>query len=111
MTNLINVYPFVKNPCDFTEIENSKIVIAVKEAEKGNLKLLKEMYSDGFVFGHEYLVKGSYKLMGWFFNLSPYCKKYLVKKKHYGWIEYEAPNKTCLYKMIGRHNVIEIIEK
>lgn len=106
-----NIYPFVENPVDINTLKDSNIMIAINEAEKRNLKPLKQMYHKGYVFGAEHLIKGYYKLMGWFFDLSPYCKTYLVKEKYYGWQEYKAPNKTCLYNIIGKHNVLEIIEK
>lgn len=110
MKKLSNVRPFVENPCDYDKVMDSKIGHAVLEAEKGNLKPLKEMYIS-FAFNDDLLIQGSYKLLGWFFDLAPYCKKYLVNIKHIGWKEYKTPNKTCLYNIIGRHNVLEIIEK
>jgi hypothetical protein len=105
------IYAFVEKPAELEKLDESKIMIAYNEAKKGNLKPLKAMYHDGYVVGSEHLVKGYYKLLGWVFDLSDYCKTYLVNVKHYGWTEYKTPNKTCLYNIIGRHNVIEIIEK
>lgn len=105
------IYPFVDNPIELEKIEGSSIMIAYREAEKGNLKPLKAMYSGGYIFGHEHLIRGAYRLQGWYFNLSKFCKTYLVKDKYGYWCEYQTPNKTCLYNMIGRHNVAEIIEK
>ncbi|MGX5608841.1 hypothetical protein ACWKTZ_20945 [Bacillus cereus] len=105
------IYPFVEKPCEIEELNDSTIMKAYREAEKGNLKPLKDMYKSRFGFGHEHLVKGYYKLGGWFFDLSDFCKDYLVKDKNGSWTEYTTPNKTCLYNMIGRHNVVEIIER
>ena len=107
----MNAWAFVKEPADFEQLAESRIVKAVKAADNGNMKPLKEMYSSIATFGGTYLLKGGYKLLGWYFDLTPYCKTYLVNEKHYGWQEYRTPNKTCLYNMIGRHNVLEIIEK
>jgi hypothetical protein len=102
---------FVNEPADLEKLKDSNIMIAYNSAKEGNLKPLKAMYHKGYSFGSEYLIKGYYKLLGWQFDLSEFCKDYLVKVKYHGWIEYKAPNKTCLYNIIGRHNVLDIIER
>ena len=104
-----SLYAFTEN-ADINDIKESAAYKALKEAEAGDLKPLKSMYTSGYVFGSEHLKNGSYRLMGWVFDFTPYCKRYLVNVKYYGWQEYKTPNKTCLYNLIGRHNVIEILE-
>ncbi len=51
-----------------------------------------------------------YKSGGWCFPLEAYLKKYWVKTKYYGIVEYYAVNKTAIRNKIGSHNIIKIIE-
>lgn len=51
-----------------------------------------------------------YKCGGWCFPLTAYLKKYWVKTKHYGIVEYYAVNKTAIRNEVGSHNVIKIVE-
>lgn len=102
-----NIQAFTESPRNINNMLGSPIVIAVIEAEKGNLQPLKEMYGK---FTSD-LIKGYYKLGGWQFHLRKYCKRYLVKHKYEDiWREYYTPNKTCLYNVVGRSNIDEIIE-
>ena len=105
-----NVYQFVNEPREFEDLRESNVYKAMEAANNGDLSLLKNLYTDGYSFGAEHLQNGSYKLFGWYFDFKPFCKRYLVNLKYYGWTEYTTPNKTCLYRLIGRHNVIEIHE-
>jgi len=52
---------------------------------------------------------GTYKNMGYAYDLKPYLKKYLYKL-HGRWHEAYAPNKTSLRKMVYG-TITEIIEK
>ena len=109
----MNAFKFVKWDVEPLEsLKNSQIYKAIENAEKGNLKELKDMYYSPCAFGIEYLLKGYYKLQGWQFDVSEYCKEYLVKEKYRNsFIKYLAPNKTCLYNALGgRHKVEEIYE-
>lgn len=103
-----NVYPFVNQPAEFEVLSETRIVKALQAAEQGDLKPLKAMYMEGGLMQQDYLIKGYYRLRGWHFDLKPYCKRYLVNQKHYGWQEFYAPYKTALYAVLGRHNVLEI---
>lgn len=51
-----------------------------------------------------------YKRGGWCFPLANYLRKYWVKTKYYGIVEYYAVNKTAIRNEIGSHNVIKIVE-
>jgi hypothetical protein len=64
------------------------------------MDFLKSKYDKGCIFGLDHLQKmGSYKLMGWCFNFTPFMNKYLVKQNGY-WEEYFAPNNSMLRKSI-----------
>ena len=54
--------------------------------------------------------EGTYKLLGWVYDFRDDLKRYVVKIKHYGWIEYYASNRTRLRKALGSHNIIKILE-
>lgn len=49
------------------------------------------------------------KFMGWRFDLKPYLKKYWVKTKYYGILEYYAINKTAIRKALKSH-CLKIVE-
>ena len=108
----MKAYKFTQTEKELKELEGSRIYNAMLEAERGNLKPLKEMYIR-FSFGSEYLIKGYYKLQGWLFDVESYCKTYLVKLRGSdSYREYKAPNKTCLYNVLGgRYYVIDILER
>lgn len=82
-------------------------VKAMIEADNGNTKPIKELYSNN---GDITLLDGAIRRAGWEFDLRPYCKKFWVKTKWYGIREYYAPNKTSVRKILGSHNVLEIVE-
>jgi hypothetical protein len=50
-----------------------------------------------------------YKCGGWCFPLAPYLRRYWVKTKYYGILEYFAVNKTAIRKAL-KSEVIEIVE-
>ena len=67
-----------------------KIPQALQEYDNGNKKpfnALKIATTDPY-----------YKSGGWCFPLSPYLRKYWVKTKYYGILEYYAVNKTAIRK-------------
>lgn len=106
-------YKFVSWDVDPLEtLKDSKIYKAIESAIAGDMKPLKAMYSDRFCFGHDSLLQGYYKLQGWKFFLEPFCRTFLVKRKYDNvFYEYLAPNKTCLYNLLGgRHNVSKVYE-
>lgn len=49
------------------------------------------------------------KVGGWCFDLKPYLKRYWVKTKYYGILEYYAINKTVIRKELKSY-CLEIIE-
>ena len=50
-----------------------------------------------------------YKIAGWAFDLRPYLRKFWVKTKYYGILEYYAVNKTAIRNELKSH-CIKIIE-
>src|SRR5574344_1413648 len=107
----MKVNAFIKNAATMETLKSSKIYKAVTAADNGDLSLLKDMYQE-CCCGHECLEKGFYLLSGWKFDISEFCKSYLVKFKYDTcWREYKAPNKTCLYRIIGKRYISEICEK
>ena len=59
---------------------------------------------DSFSFSDGCIVK----LQGWLFNYKPYCKRYLVHYKYYGWEEVWHFDKTAIRK--NNTGIIEIVE-
>ncbi len=109
----MTAYKFVKwDVPALKDLAESRIYKAIEAAEAGNLKPLKQMYTL-CGFGVDSLLKGYYKLQGWYFDISKYCKTFLVRfKNDSSFYQYMAPNKTCLYSALGgRHLLSECIEK
>jgi hypothetical protein len=105
----MNYYHFTTwEPADINGVLQARIPQAMKAANEGDPAPLKALYHEGVSI--ELLQHGTYKLGGWAFNLREYCKRYVVKVRHYGWQEYYALDKTSIYATIGRHNVIEVLE-
>lgn len=50
-----------------------------------------------------------YKRGGWCFSLRPYLRRFWVKTKYYGILEYYAVNKSAIRKELKSH-VIQIVE-
>ena len=95
-------YKFVK--WDVPNVENvlkNPIPLALAEYDKGNKKPFKNM---NLATTDPY-----YKCAGWCFPLWPYLKKYWVKTKDYGILEYFAINKTAIRNEL-KSQVIKIIE-
>lgn len=102
-------YKFVN--WDVPEVEKLKtarVPQALEAADNGNTKPLRELY--GGTLSLEHLQNPVYKLGGWAFSLREYCRRYWVKMRYYGICEYYAPNKTAIYNIVGRYNVLEIKE-
>lgn len=50
-----------------------------------------------------------YKMQGWAFDLKPYLRRFWVKTKYYGILEYWAVNKTAIRKEL-KSGCLEIVE-
>lgn len=83
------------------EFLSTKIPAALQEYDKGNKKPWQELQ---IVTQNPY-----YKIGGWCFPYGEYLKKYWVKTKYHGILEYYAINKTAIRKELKSH-VIKIIE-
>lgn len=95
-------YKFVK--WDAIPIENAitgKIPQALQEYDKGN----KKPFNDLKIATTE----PYYKIGGWCFPLAPYLRKFWVKTKYYGILEYYAVNKTAIRNELKSY-VIQIVE-
>lgn len=95
-------YKFVK--WDAAPIENvlqDKIPAALLEYDNGNKKPFNDMQlatTDPY-----------YKRGGWCFPLYPYLRRFWVKTKYYGILEYYAVNKSAIRKELKSY-VIQIVE-
>ena len=105
-------YKFVSwNVPDVEQIKKEDVPQATEAAENGDYALLKEtLYAPGLIHNPDILTNPVYKKMGWAFPFSHLLKKYWIKCKYYGIIEGYAPNKTCIRNVLGKHNVLRIIE-
>lgn len=83
------------------EVMEGQIPKALREYERGNKKPFQDLIvptTDPY-----------YKSFGWCFDLRPYLRRYWVKTKYYGILEYWAVNKTAIRKEL-KSNCIEILE-
>ncbi len=94
----------IENPEGLSAYELYKRVEAGEEL-KGKQPLLNglrqyEAYNNGVI-----------KQMGWIFDFRPFFRLYLVKVKHYGWVEMYAPNKTFIRaNAITPSHILKIVE-
>lgn len=93
---------------DIEKIKQNPIPRAIESAENGDYKPLIHLYENNFSM--DTLQNPIYKCLGWCFPFSHVLKTFWVKTKYYGIMECHAPNKTCIRKIIGTHNVYKIIE-
>lgn len=95
-------YKFVQHePAPIEKVMNASIPSALKAYDDGNelpFKALQIVTRDPF-----------YQLGGWRFDLRPYLKKYWVKEKYYGILEYYAPSKTAIRNEL-KSRCIKIVE-
>lgn len=95
-------YKFVKG--EAAPIENvltATIPQALKEYDNGNKKPFNDLQIA--------TTEPYYKCGGWCFPLRSYLKRYWVKTKYYGILEYYAVNKTAIRNEL-KSNVIQIVE-
>lgn len=95
-------YKFVK--WEAAPIENvltDRIPAAMQEYDNGN----KKPWNDLQIATTE----PYYKRGGWCFPLYKYLRKFWVKTKYYGILEYYAINKTAIRKELKSH-VVQIVE-
>lgn len=97
-------YKFVKwEPQPIEKVLTAAIPQALQEYENGNKKPFQDLQiatTDPF-----------YKLGGWCFPLSPYLRRYWVKTKYYGILEYYAINKTAIRKELKSYYIkaVEVV--
>lgn len=97
-------YKFVK--WDVKPVENflsSPIPAALREYDNGNIKPWHDLQIA--------TTEPYYKIGGWCFPYGEYLKKYWVKTKYYGILEYYAVNKTAIRKELKSHYIraVEVI--
>lgn len=89
-------------------VKTAPVPLALEKAENGNTAPFKALYKS--IFSIEQLETPLYRLHGWEFHFDDLCRRYWVKLRYYGIQEFYAPNKSCIYAVLGRHNVIECLE-
>lgn len=95
-------YKFVKwEPAPIENVLKGRIPVALAEYDGGNRKPFNDMQIA--------TTEPYYKSGGWCFSLRPYLRRFWVKTKYYGILEYYAVNKTAIRKEL-KSNVIEIVE-
>lgn len=95
-------YKFVKwEPAPIENVLKSGIPAALAEYDNGNKKPFNDMQIA--------TTDPNVNIGGWRFPLRPYLRRYWVKTKYYGILEYYAVNKTAIRKELKR-DVLEIIE-
>lgn len=95
-------YKFVKwEAAPLEEVLRGTIPAALEEYDKGNTKPFKDLQ---IVTTNPF-----YKLGGWCFPLSPYLRRFWVKTKHCGILEYYAVNKTAIRKKL-KSDIVKIVE-
>lgn len=105
----MNYYKFVSwDAVELEKVKAGRVPLAIAAADRGDMKPLKECYKN--TLSIEHLRNPVYKIGGLAFSLREYCRRYWVKTRYYGICEYYAPNKTAIYGIIGRYNVLEIVE-
>lgn len=95
-------YKFVKwEARPLEEVLKADLPQALMQFDKGNKRPLKDM--------HIATQEPYFKLGGWAFPYREYLKRFWVKTKYYGILEYFALNKTDIRKDL-KSAVLEIVE-
>ena len=95
-------YKFVKwEPAPIDDVLKDRIPAALTAYDNGDKKAFNDLK---IATTDPYFRRG-----GWCFPLEPYLKKYWVKTKYYGILEYYAVNKTAIREEL-KSNVIKIVE-
>ena len=95
-------YKFVKwDACPLENALSTRIPAALAQYDNGDTKPFKEL--------HIATTEPFYKVGGWCFDLRPYLRRFWVKTKYYGILEYYAINKTAIRKELNS-NCLEIVE-
>lgn len=95
-------YKFVKwEPAAIENVLRSRIPAALSEYDSGNKKPFNDL---AIATTDPY-----HRIGGWCFPLHQYLRRFWVKTKHYGILEYYAVNKTAIRKEL-KSNVIQIVE-
>lgn len=103
-------YKFVSWDVPALEVVKTAVVpLALEKAENGYSAPFKALYKTG-VLSLEHLRNPVYKISGWAFPFGHLCRRYWVKTRYSGIIEVYAPNKSCIYAVLGRYHVVECLE-
>ncbi len=104
------IYKFTDTNVSIEDLKESDYYKMLENCLNGDFKMLKEKSTS---YWYMDLARNGYlKLQGYVFRFKPFLKKYLVQHRyenHYN--IYYAYNKTCLYKLLGRYNIIDIVER
>lgn len=95
-------YKFVKwEAAPIEKVLTGEIPEALAAYDKGDKKPLNDLQIA--------TTEPYYKIGGWCFPLAPYLRKYWVKTKYYGILEYYAVNKTAIRKEL-KSDYIKAVE-
>lgn len=112
MEILNNMYKFTDTNSD---VSDSLAYKTLKVAESGNYNEFKRLYKElsKQMFCAEYLKVGTYKLMGYEFDFTPFLKRFLIRDKYDGYYHVVyALNKTNIFDnlYISKSCVVDILE-
>lgn len=108
------IYRFNDTTVTLEELETAKIFTLYNKVKAGTKwsdlsDQEKSMFEE--VGSSNLYRNGSYKLLGWKFDLKPYLKRYLVNLKYYGWLEFYALSKMQIRDTSANPSyILEIVE-
>lgn len=112
MEILNNMYKFTDTDKD---VSDSLAYKTLQVAENGNYNEFKKLYKElsKQSFGADYLQIGTYRLLGYEFDFTPFLKRFLVRRKcdnHY--VVIYALNKTNIFDnfYISKSEVVDVLE-
>jgi hypothetical protein len=113
------IYPFVSEPAEQSQVENSYVgrLLKALEREEGNVNKLSDEEKDLIesVFselGHpDTYTKGFIKISGYIIDFNKFLKTYWIKDKYYGIREVRSFSKMYVRKCsCTPHNILKIVE-
>lgn len=95
-------------PVNIEKVMATQWPAAMKEYDNGNKRPLLELFhkSNDYVT----LRNGYFRIGGWQFDITDYCRTYWVSTRYYGIIQLYAPDKTTIRGTLGNREVRKIVE-
>ena len=106
------IYAFVENPKGNPRTGKQYEIYEYYKNGGKYTEEMKEKHGMGTYYSQldSLIYDGIVKLMGWIYDYRKIFNMYLVKLKHYGWIECYGPCKMFIRDYFGNHNVIKIVK-